>query len=330
MNETLRSQNELIKSLSDDDDYLESFLQHLSSMAPHNRILARTDIDFKIDGECQDLIFESSDDKLFSISKVRAAESKVWRDMLKFGKKEDVKDQPFIRLTEDSRTLLGFFTILGPKDWVASLPQELQKLQADSVVELVEAAEKYEAHIVFTFVYLELKRKMVPTFLDVEGWQGFQKGDGWDNFKILKLFVITERSEHQLLLNVAAKMTILIPDLLSCQTRETLEFVELRKHLAPLQKFRMRWEKIKGTISGSHFFNDYNREKLTKEDVIPKPLNHVRSLGNPMFWANSYRASQERPCQINCGSRSTAVETLALYLDQALLDLEYKGMDEID
>lgn len=94
------------------------------------------------------------------------------------------------------------------------VPEEIRNLDAESVVSLMELAEKYNTPLAHTFIYLQLRQKMVPVFLDTEEWKGFKDGDGWTDLQILKFFVLAERSQHHKVLNVAAKMSFLIEDFL--------------------------------------------------------------------------------------------------------------------
>ena len=104
------------------------------------------EIDFKLDGE----IKESSDEKLFSISKARAEQSKVWKDMIRV--RESHKAET-VTLSEDSELLIKLFEALNVIEWLVERPIELQNLKAVSFVALLEAAGKYQAEIVSTFFF---------------------------------------------------------------------------------------------------------------------------------------------------------------------------------
>lgn len=110
------------------------------------------EIDLKLDGEIKDLIFKSSDEKLFSISKARAEQSKVWKDMIRVGESHKAET---VTLSEDSELLIKLFEALNVMEWLVERPIELQNLKAVSFVALLEAAEKYQAEIVSTFIFLK-------------------------------------------------------------------------------------------------------------------------------------------------------------------------------
>lgn len=259
-------------------------------------------------------------------------ESKVWKDMLEIGNDGNMKDQGTITLAEDSATLFKFFKILNPRDLLDEddVPQEIRNLNADSVVSLMELAEKFNTPLVHTFIYLQLRQKMIPVFLDTEQWKGFRIGDGWDDLKILKFFVMADNSQHLKLLNVAAKMSFLIKDLLGAQSRQTVEFVDLKRHLAPLHHFRLRWEGVKAKLLDTTLIDDFSHEqqKSFRKKLEAMPLNFVRGLGNSFGKYNL--ALKGSSSHTICASRLTSAGVQALYFDQALLDLEYRGMDELD
>lgn len=165
-------------------------------------------IDFILD-EDQDVIFSFSDGKLFSLSKARAMESKVWKDMLKLGQNQK-EDPGLVSLSEDSKDLSLFLKVLSPKDWFLEAPEELQNLNAEAFINLIETSAKYVAEIVLGFLYMELKKRLWPNVDEMNDWKGF-KEDGWEIAQILRFFVTAQSLSCPKLTNVAAKMTFLIP-----------------------------------------------------------------------------------------------------------------------
>ena len=73
-------------------------------------------IDYKIDGEVHEVVFKSSDGKLFSILKERALQSEVWKNMLQVGDNQTeeggIDETKAVKLDEKSDEVLVFLETL--------------------------------------------------------------------------------------------------------------------------------------------------------------------------------------------------------------------------
>lgn len=263
--------------------------------------------DFKLDGEIQELFFKSSDGKLFSVSKIRAMESRVWKDMLEVGK--DQQEQCIITLSEDSETLLRVFKAMNAKDFLLKFPEELQDLKADTFIALAEAATKYEVELISAFLLLESKKRLCPKADEMKGWQGFEQ-DGWDITSIMRFFLVVKKLGNEQLIEAAAKMTLLIPDIILDQTEETLKMISYKEDLAPLYSFRLRWTQIKADILRHTWLGG-----VASYSLLSRSLNF------------SLLSDEESVSRSSVDITYSNWDVAARKLDQALLDLKYHSVE---
>lgn len=169
-----------------------------------------------------------------------------------------------------------------------------------------------------------MKRRFCRAFISTEDLVGFE-GDGWEVTQILSFFIIVERLPCKKLTNIAAKMTFLVNDIIRDPSKEMSQFLEFHRHIRPLHTFRSRWQKIKSTIEkGVHYGpGGENWPKMKKRRLDISSLSHTSSLGHS-------RSHYETLCRYGCVESSAGLTeegARAVFLDQALLDLEYIGLE---
>lgn len=101
-------------------------------------------IDYKIDGEVHEVVFKSSDGKLFSILKEKALQSEVWKNMLQVGDNQTeeggIDETKAVKLDEKSDEVLVFLETLDQSKW-----KQMFYLSASSIAVQLKMADKYQA-----------------------------------------------------------------------------------------------------------------------------------------------------------------------------------------
>jgi len=130
---------------------------------------------------------------------------------------------------------------LNLAEWLKERPAALQNLKAtNSLVNLLEAAEKYQAESVSILVILTIKPLGNPHLsLHRETKLGW---NGRDDFQIMKCFALADRKELWELTKSVTKTSLTMEDVTLNASEEILLLFYFK--LRPLHAFRTRWEKI--------------------------------------------------------------------------------------
>lgn len=115
----------------------------------------------------------------------------------------------------------------------------MENLDLHGLNGILKLADKYGTQVVGFLA----ERDILKT-----AYKGKMFDQSFDSGDILTLFVFAERLELDDLVEIAAKLTLKIKNLVKAQPQSLDGFIERGRHLLPLILFRERWEKIKNEI----------------------------------------------------------------------------------